>query len=147
MDFIGWGSRLVGAIRWGNTCGSGNVANYCWYLRLLIAPRAHDAPRLLCFFFCVNTNQVRGKEKLSPCASPLLSVRVVYDNILNLLPKQTHKWLHSTINHPPSPPPHHSVWVDGSSVWFHTWRSSMWLTVRLHKTPVFLQFITRFPGN
>lgn len=79
-------------------------------------------------------NQATGghRQYVYICVS-LLSVRIAYTNILNLLVRLiwTHKWLRSTINHPPNPP----VRVDGSSVWFHTLWSSMWLALGYTKQP------------
>ncbi len=146
MDFIRWGSRLMRAIQQ-NT----SVQIKCCPLllpcmfQITVRTCAHIRDtHQFCASLGPNQAPVKGKKKkdVFVCVS-LLSVTVVYTNILNLLPKRTHKRLRCTINHPPNP----LVFVDGGSVWFHPLRSSMWLPVRLYKTTIFLQFITRFPGN
>lgn len=103
-----------------NTCDAGDtlcfslvdVSNYRSFLRADITLQTHTTP-LHFFPSSLNAHLISGqREKMSLCVAPLLSLRVVYADILNLPSKRTHKWLRCTINHPPKP----AVQVVGSSV-------------------------------
>lgn len=100
--------------------------------------------KLISFVPCsgLNANQDR-KRKRCLCMRRLSAMGCLH-HYFKHVPKmntQTAALHHQSFSQPPL------LCVDGGSVWCHTLWSSMWLTVRLYKTTIFLRFITRFPEN